>query len=418
MGKYEDQLKALGTADAVFRIEGITALETQMGKLQADMATLAADPGWTGASAEAAKELFSSLQAEFADAEGKLNTVRSALGDANGYRAEAASAQSSLPDASVPDWIHTAAIIGGSVLIPVPGIGTFAANTVVEKVNEYMALQREAAAFQELENLEAKLVGPKQEIKSAPLAPSFGGKDIEWPTDQPTPDWPGEGVTYHGDDTGAGGWSTNTGGGGKGGGGGSGTGVFVQEPTSQNPTNIGRPPTIIHNPPPYPPVVLPPEVPTGWPHNVIGEPPTVSIDGDSGGGSNPGGLLGGGSGGLGLGLAGAGAAGLGAAKLASKGGLGGGGLFGANGLLGGGPNSAGGAGGANGSGAGTKGGAAGAAGAGAGSKGGNSAMMGGGQGGGSSDREKRTSLGLMAPKLEDDEENGPRSSAAGAGGRE
>jgi len=414
VGKYEDQLKALGTSDAVFRIEGITALETQMGKLKSDMATLAADPGWTGASAEAAKDLFTSLQAEFADAEGKLSTVRSALGDANGHRADAANAQSSLPDATVPDWVHTAAVIGGSVLIPVPGIGSFAANTVVEKVNEYLELQREAAAFQELEDFKNKLEGPKQEIKSAPLADAFGTKAPDWPEDQPTPDWPGEGVTYHGDDTGAGGWSTNGGGGGKGGGGGGEvTGVFHENP----PTVIGRPPHIIHNPPPYPPIMLPPECPPGWPHNVVGTPPTVSIDGDSGGGSNPGGLLGGGSGGLGLGLAGAGAAGLGAAKLASKGGFGGGGLFGPNGLLGGGPNGAGGASGSGGA-AGTKAGAAGGAGAGAGAKGGNSAMMGGGQGGGSSDREKRTSLGLMAPKLEDDEENGPRSSAAGAGGRE
>jgi len=411
MGKYEEQLKALGTSDAVWRIEGITRLESQMAKLKADMTKLAADPGWTGTSAEAAKELFASLQAEFLKGEEKLNTVRSALGKANGFRADAAGAQSSLPDAQVPDWIHNAALVGGGIMVPVPGIGTFAAEFVVQRVNDFMGLQREAAAQKALEDLETNLAAPKAEIQANAIAPVFGGPLKEWPEEAETPDWPGAGVVYDGDDNGNGGWSTKP----KpsyGGGGGpvTETGFVITDP---GPT-IRTPEVVVY--PPNPPVVLPPVRPPGWPEDFI-KPPEISIDGNTGGGSNPGGFLGGG-GGLGAGLAGAGVAagGLGAAKLASKAGLGGAnGLFGTNGLLGGG--AAGGANGAGSSGAGGKAGTGAAAG-GAGAKGGTNAMMGGGGQGGSSEKNKRSSLGLMAPKLEDDEENGPRSAAAGAGGRE
>lgn len=49
-------------------------------------------------------------------------------------------------------------------------------------------------------------------------------------------------------------------------------------------------------------------------------------------------------------------------------------------------------------------------------------MMGaGGTGRGTSDRDRQEGRGLggpIAPKLEDDEERGPRSAAAGAGGRD
>jgi len=405
MGKYEDQLKALGAADAEWSIDGFEELESQMERLRADMAAIAAEPGWTGKSAEAASTLFETLNAKFQEKYKTLGVVKEALKQANEERAKAAAKQSSLPDAEVPFWLHGAALLGGSVMVP--GIGTFAAETVVQKVNDYMGLQREAAAQQELETLEANLAGPKATLNLNRLTDDFE----EWPEPVPSPDWPGEGVVYPGDDTGAGGWRTKGAPTYSGGGGGTGSEWEV----IRDPGPDDRDPEVVVYPP-NPPIVLPPVRPPGWPEDFVVKPPEISIDGDSGDGSNPGGFLGGGGLGSGLAGAGAGAAGLGAAKLASKGGLGGGGLFGPNGLLGGGAGSAGGAGGA-----GTKGGvvatAGGAGGTGAGARGGNAMMGGGGQGGGD-EKNKRNSLGLLAPKLEDDEESGPRSSAAGAGGRE
>lgn len=400
MGKYEDQLKAMGTAGAEWKIEEFAALEAQMAQLKLDMAAIAKNPGWTGNSADAASALFLKMKDTFEGNEKKLATAKTAINTANDVRVAAAAKQSSLPDAGVPDWVHVAALVGGTVLIP--GIGSFAAEVVVQKVNEFMGKQREAVALQALTDMSNDLGAPQGQLSSNTISGEV------WPDGPPAPDWPGDPIVWDGDDTGSGSWSSN----------GtvpwSGSGTVIGEPPvykPKPPVGPEEPEVIIHYPP-NPPIQLPPVNPPGWPGSVNIAPPTVSIDGDSGGGSNPGGFLGGG-GGLGAGLAGAGIAGGVGAKIASKGGLGGaGGLFGPNGVLGGGGAAAG----ANG--AGSKGGLAGAAG-GAGSKGGATGMMGGGGGGaGGSQKEKRTSLGLMAPKLEDDEENGPRSAAADAGGRE
>ena len=137
------------------------------------------------------------------------------------------------------------------------------------------------------------------------------------------------------------------------------------------------------------------------PYNPKGGTPTVKLP-------TPSAAVGGGGGGLVPGLGGAGAA-AGLAAAARMGGSGAGGLgaAGAGGArLGSGASA----------GAGTVGTGTGAGGAGG---RGTSSVMGGGAGGGAQEKDKRSSLGgLIAPKLEDDEELGPRSAAADAGGRD
>ncbi|WP_417563456.1 hypothetical protein [Microbacterium sp.] len=154
----------------------------------------------------------------------------------------------------------------------------------------------------------------------------------------------------------------------------------------------------------------------------------------SGGGSGSG-LLGG----VGAGIGGAAVGGValvGGARMAGRGGLGAGGVgVGGAGIGGVGGVGMAGAGGANGAGARTAGRAGGLLGGGAAGRqggaargssgsaaGGRGGLMGaGGSGRGASDRDRQEGRGLggpIAPKLEDDEERGPRSEAAGAGGRD
>ncbi|QIM19337.1 hypothetical protein G7066_13530 [Leucobacter coleopterorum] len=132
----------------------------------------------------------------------------------------------------------------------------------------------------------------------------------------------------------------------------------------------------------------------------------------------------------GLGAAGLGAAGLAAgAKLAGGGGLGAGlagglGAGGIGGAVGAGGAARGGSGLQGSAAAAGKGGAAGAgsgAASGSGSKGaGRSGMMMGGQGGGAADKKnaKRSGLGYVAPKIEDEGDGGPAAAASRAGSRE
>jgi hypothetical protein len=404
MGVYENQLKSIGSGSAEWRVEGLDDLESQMLALKSDMEKIALEPGWTGASAEAAKTLFQTLQARYKEKADKLEQVRLAVKEANRLRTEAAAKQHTLPDATVPPEVHAAALLAGGVMVPIPGIGTFAAEVVVQKVNEFLGAQREAAAEAELAKLEANLKPLRTELYQNRISETFSPN---WPDPPTDPNWPGPGTSYSGDSNGQGAWTTRGGGHGSNG---HLVGVWEQNPDHTNthpPKNPPKPPVIIG--PPYPYVTCGP-FPPDWPQTVIEKPPTIGIDGETTTGTTGGGGLGGGSlggglgGGLAAGLAGAGALGAGS-KLASAGG-GAGGLFGAGGILGGGAGGA-----ANGAAGGKPG--AGAAGA------KSSAMMGGGAGGGGGgEKDKRSSLGLIAPKLEDDEEVGPRSAAAGAGGRE
>ena len=360
MGKYEDQLAALGADSAHWEIDYLDRLTEEIAELERKMRLSAAAPGWTGSSADAAAQKFTALEQQFKEVQVKLDNARKAIETANTLRADAVGQRDSLPAGGVPWYLQptlTGLEIGSKVLIP--GIGTFLAEVAVQKVTEFFGAQREAAAKHELELLEQALVAPRKT-----LADNLIGKTDRIDPIPPKPlDWPGEPVVWSGDSDGNGGWST-----GGGWGGGNGGGVPA---------------------PPRTHVVLPPEPPRGWPYVTPKDPPTVAVDSHGGGSSSFTGM-----GGLGAGLvgAGAGAGALGVSgKLASSGVGSGGGLFAGGSAAGG----------------------AGAAGK------GSSAMMGGAPGGGGAgDKEKRASLGLVAPKLEDDDEPTPRSSAAGAGGRE
>jgi uncharacterized protein YukE len=368
MGNYENQLKAI-TSGATWNIQQLDSFKAEMSDLQDLMTTIAASPGWTGASADEAREKFAALRREFAEIETKLTAARHAIEAANRALTKADNAHATLPSVWIPDWLYEkAAQATAGTMIPVPFVGEFRAEVVIQRVKDFFGSQREAAAHRALDTLTGELVEPKQQLKAARLDPPgvAGSTSEAWPEDV-TP--PSGGVSWGGDDNGNGAWST----------GGSGGGTF----TGSNP---GHPSS-----PPWPPIVLSPvEEPGPW--------GTIGVDGDvsagtTGGGGLSGGLLG----------AGAGVGGLAVASKLAKGGLGAGGL---------------GAGGAAGGGVGVAGGMGGGAGAAGGRS--NAAMMGGGApgGGGGSEKEKRNGLGLIAPKLEDDDETGPRSAAAGAGGRE
>ena len=382
MGTNEDRLNT-ATSGPAWNITQLDAFKLEMVEMQTLMTTIAASPGWTGSSADAARETFAKLRRRFQEIESKLAGAREAIDAANDARTRADNALATLPDVAIPNWIYdevAKATTGATILVPF--IGEFVVENVIPSVKAFFGSQREAAAATALETLTRELVAPEAALERNRL------DDTWWPAPSPVPD--PDPIEWPGDDFGNGAWrygggSTTGGGGytGVGGGGGGGGGGNIGGGGSTGGGGNDLPP------PPYPPVRLPETAPPGWPNRTIG------VDGDiSGGSSGLGGLgTGLGGGGLGAGLLGAGA-GAGAIAAGSKlagGGLGAGGLFG--------PGTGGAAGGA----------------------GSNSAMMGGAPGGGGAggnNKDKRSSMGLMAPKLDDDDESGPRSAAAGAGGRD
>jgi hypothetical protein len=376
MGKYENQLNEIvrvaqtGSGPA-WQIRELDTLTAEMAELQTLMTEIAASPGWTGTSADLARENLAALRKTFSEIEAKLTKAQAALAAANRAHTRADNAHATLPGVAIPDWIYDEvkkATAGSKIWIPF--VGEFAVESAISRVQEFFGAQRESAAYSALTTLQAELRQPREDLANS----AVGTTSIEWPTGSEEPI--GDEPSWRGDDNGDGGWGPHAY---SGGGGPSATSV---------PPRPG---------PPVPFCTLPPEPPTGWPHTTIG------IDGEIRPGSLGGGAGGGlggrgagvGGGGLGAGLLGAGA-GAGALVVGSKLANGGGGLLGGAGA------------------------GAGAGGAGAGGGKSSSAMMGGapGGGGGGSQKEKRNGLGLIAPKLEDDDETGPRAAAAGAGGRD
>lgn len=363
MGYYENQLKAI-TSGSAWQITQLEKLKNEMSELQDLMTEIAASPGWTGAAADDAREKLASLRKDFNLIETRLTNAGLAIDAANRALTRADNAHATLPGVAIPDWIYDAVSKAtAGTKISIPWVGEFYVETAISRVQEFFGAQRESAAYTALTTLQTELRSPRAQLEANRVR--FDG--VEWESKPeepivPEPHWGG-------DDNGLGAFGPRYGTGSYGGG------------------NYTSPP---RSGPPY--VTLPPEPPRGWPHTTIGIDGEVipgSINGGAGGlsGIGAGGL--GGGGGLGAGLIGAGAGGaalLAGSKLASGGGAG---IFGGAG-----------------------------AGAGAGGKS-SSAMMGGAPGGGGgSEKEKRNGLGLIAPKLEDDDEMGPRSAAAGAGGRE
>jgi uncharacterized protein YukE len=376
MGYYENQLKTITSVNA-WEISQLDKIRDEMNELQNLMTEIAASPGWTGTSADEAREQFAALRRVFNELETKLSTARSALTAANRALTKADNAHATLPGVAIPDWIYDEvkkATAGSKIWIPF--VGEFAVESAISRVQEFFGAQRESAAYSALTTLQAELRDPRAQLVGAKLG------YIDWPEGAEEP--PGTAPSWRGDDNGYGGWGPGAYSS-SGGGGGGGTSITSVPP---------RPG------PPVPYCTLPPEPPKGWPHTTIGIDGEIrpgSLNGRGGGAGGLGGLgLGGsGGGGLGAGLLGAGA-GAGALVVGSKLANGGGGLLGGAGA------------------------GAGAGGAGAGGGKSSSAMMGGapGGGGGGSQKEKRNGLGLIAPKLEDDDETGPRAAAAGAGGRD
>ncbi len=342
-------------------------------------ALLANSDGWKGDTAAAGKKKLAALAKSYRELSELTTTVETVVGDANRAIDTAVGRLDSLPGAAVPTEVLNA--VGTSVNFmgveyPIAG--------AVGAIAKLLANKREEAASSALSELNTEL-----QIQAARLPIPDRGK---WEED--SQDHTGDTGGSSGPD--GGGSPSISAGTGNTGGYNTGGGYLVGAPVPPTPT--GPRPSVDGTPTPKPDPFTPTPLPRPNPVTPF-----------------PGGGGGGGGGGLVPGLGGAGAA-AGLATAAKVGGIGAGGAT----------SAAGAAGGRLGSGlsGGTVGGASsssGAAGAGgAGGRGASNTMMGGGGAGGASqEKQKRSGLGgLIAPKLEDDEELGPRSAAADAGGRD
>lgn len=479
MGKYEDELRAIVTAEQ-WKIPALNAMRGSLETLVRTVPTALQPDGWTGDAADAAKVAASTIVKQFGQITQILDEVETAINQANAASDRAAAKIGDLPDAKVDSfWVNAARTASQVVYFG----QTLPADTAVSFIEAHMATQREEAAKAAVQDLKLDLDTHSDAIRGSRVQL----QQLEGMPD-PVPERTDQGEDPWGNDDGSSGGPApigggRTGGGGTGGGG-SGSGL-VHVGSSGSGSTWSTPdggPDSTWNPP----TSNDPGFGSGNEFgNGNGNGNSTSVDGGVGTGTFPGGSNGGfgngdgsggggshggsggglngglNGGGLGSGLAGggAGAAALAAAKLGGAGGAGrlglgaaGGGAGGAGGRLGAGGLGAGGLGGAGGAGLGgaagsggpggagsgarlgtggllgsTPGGgaaAAGGAGGGAAAAGGSGArggtgMMGGGGGAGGGDKEKRSGLGgLMAPKLEDEDDAAPRSTGASAGGRQ
>ena len=466
-GGYEAELNRIRSlSDSI--IPKTSALLNSLASLDRALSTVRLSDSWTGSAAEKATADVDEIRTKFSDIRGLVEAIDSAVGEGNDARRTAASAE--LPSASIdPFWANAAK--GASFVIH-PVLGPLAADTALDAIGDFMGNQREEAAKQAVENVQKSLVDPTDRIRAA--SNKLNGIEVLDSDDQKINDGGLDGPQINAPRIGTPGIPSGPsgytpGGGGYTPGGGGGVGEYVP-PVPMNPDLPTYPTT-----PTYPTL---PDGPGNWeydpdgpggpggPGGSDGSDPTVDFPGGgvlpggpggtgggyplNPGGTFPGGTIGGGGGigtGIGGGIGGVVGGGAGAAAIAagskiagigSMGALGGSGLGGASGaglkagggLLG---NSAlggaGGAGGAGGSarpggiggvgGAGGAGGAAGSSGAaGSGMRPG-MGMMGGAGGADEEEKAKRSGLGgPVAPKLEDEEERGPRAKSAQAGSRD
>ncbi len=451
---FEDELRAMSTMSA-FSDPALDSRLAAVAELRRAIQAVREIPGWSGDSVGSAETLLQRMEKNATTIETALNDLRTSMRTAADTAAGAASsALRRLPSASAEGFLADA---GRNLSGITDGWGALDTGEAVAREEARLAAERETAAMNELRTIRSTLTSEANEsftvmparenvdTTSVPLPvidvegidsrvpavgsngpssyPQGGPGGGSW-TPPPSGTWVPDGNgggggggggsiggggndnggngggNGNGGDGGNGGNGGNGGDGGDGGNGGNGTG---SDPSVDSPGGGTLP---------------------GYPDGLPG--------GGSGGG---GGLLAGGGGGGTLGAAvvgGAGGAALLGARAASLNSAGGAGLFG------------GGAGGIGGSGAATAGrgllgmtgatgpGGFGAAGAGAsgaggaGSAGGSTTAAGGrtmapGMMGGAGDDEKRERSGLggpIAPKLDDDEETGPRSRSAQAGSRE
>lgn len=437
MGKHEDELNRIAAAGE-WDVPHLLSLQVSLGTFRRALATLAESDSWQGNAATGAAVSLTTLATQMGNIQDALGTVAEHIESANAARSRAIGAAADLPSADVDPFWENLAKAGTAVVHPV--LGPLAADSAIDAIEGWLGGQREEAA-------EAALKAMAVETSWNAVAISAQRAQIEanTPTDDKFKVWdyrlpePVEDSTPPTPDPG---WNTPPTPGGTGGSGPRYTGPSVDGSlvgTSPGGSYLGGP--LTGGPLTGTPGLQPGPGTGQLPVGPVG-PGTPTLPGGPGGpgGTLPPGTLPGG-GGLAGGLGGgaAGAAALAAAKAAG-GGIGGMRLGGAGGVGGaGGLGGVGGAGSAGGSGAGARGasgllgraggleggsaatGAGGANGAGgnaaAGGRGGTGMMGGQGGGAGSSERERRSGLGgPIAPKLDDDE-MGPRSRGAGAGGR-
>ena len=452
-GGYEAELNRIRTlSDSI--IPKTSALVRALASLDGALSKVRLSDSWQGSAAERATADIDEIRTKFSDIRDIVSTIDSAVAAGNEARRTASSAE--LPSASIdPFWSNAAK--GASFVIH-PVLGPLAADSALDAIGDFLGNQREEAARKIVEDVEKALVDPtaKLEAASRDLARvklfksddddniddgPIGGPQIA----APRIGSPGVGGGPSGYTPGVGGYQPPTGGVGE-----------YQPPVPTSPTA----PTLPGGPGtggwhPVDPGGDGPGIPGGKDPSVdspgggvLPGHPGIPGGGAGTGGAHPvapgGGLLpGGSSGGGGLGGivgGGAGAAAIAAsskiAGFGSMGGLGGSGLGAASGaglkagggLLG---NSAfGGVGGVGGTtGVGGVAGAGGVGGAGAAGTGSSGAagaggrpgmgMMGGAGGADEEEKAKRSGLGgPIAPKLEDDDEVGPRAKGARAGSRD
>ncbi|OIJ34395.1 MULTISPECIES: hypothetical protein [unclassified Microbacterium] len=450
-GGYEAELNRIrALSDSI--IPKTSALIHALESLDGALAKARKSEFWTGSSAEAATAAVDEIREKFTRIRNIVTVIDSAVGEGNEARRTAASAE--LPSAAVdPFWANAAK---GASFVVHPVLGPLAADKALDVIGDFLGNQREEAARKIVEAVERSLVRPTRDLSAASKELSgvgfvessderiddgpTGGPEI----DAPRIGSPGIGGVPSGSAPGVGGTPPPSG------------GIGTYQPPVPTPPVHPTFPTPPTNPS-GPGIGWDPVVPGGeGPGLPGGKDPSIDSPGGgllpggpggTGGGggypTSPGGYVPGGAGGGGLGGivgGGAGAAAIAAsskiAGFGSMGGLGGAGLgpgAGAGlkaggGLLGnsavggvggvggaGGPGGMAGAGGVGGAGAsGT--GSSGAAGAG-GRPG--MGMMGGAGGADEEEKAKRSGLGgPIAPKLEDDEEAGPRAKGARAGSRD
>lgn len=471
-GENEAELERIrSTAD--WRIPKADALRHSLTSLDNTMKAILESSAWEGSAAEGAKALVDQLRSQFRVVGENVERISSVIERANEVRREAVSSE--LPSAQIdPFWDN--AVRGASHVVH-PVLGPLAADTALDVIGRFLGNQREEAAKAVVQKVHSDLQEPEAELRKASAALVAVQADVAEPQKGDPGVTPGtRGTTpgggYPGVPGGGGPGYPGTPGGGPGypgipGGGPGGPGV------PGGPTGPGHQPPVGPVPldPTYPEYPTDPGVdyPGGGPGgeypggNPGGEVPgrDPSVDGPGGGttptlpgipggpggiggpggggllpggpGAGPGGMLPGGSnpsvggvigGGAGAAAIAAGSKIAGAGSLGGLGGVGGmggagglgaagGGLKAGGGLLGSTALSGGGAGGAGGAGSATGSGASGASGA-------RPGMMMGGQGAGSEEEKaKRSGLGgPIAPKLEDEDEVGPRAKGARAGSRD
>lgn len=410
---FEDELRALSTM-APFSDPEIDSRRLAVAELRKAIQAVREIPGWSGDSTSSADALLQRMEKNATDIETALDDLADGLRTAADTAAgDASVALHGLPSASAEGLIADA---GRGLAGITDGWGAFDTGEMVAQEEARLAAERETAAMNELKKIRGTLNG--EAVQSFAKVPPSGVDPNSVPLPVIDVDGIDSGVPPVGSNAPSGGPGTSPGGtgvgsvappqvgtwvpggggdggwvnGGNGGSGGGNTGTIGDNGWDNGDNggsggNGGSDPTV--------------DSPIG------GTLPGYPGGGGSGSGGG-GGLLTGGSGGSGtLGaavLGGAGAAALMGARSAS--------LSGMSGATG--PGGFGVAGSASGSASG----GAGGSGAGAGGRSMAPGMMGGAAGDDEKRRDRSGLGGPIAPKLEDDEETGPRSRSAQAGSRD